>query len=109
MNNLVYLIGNLIEEPNIEIIKEEKSKLILNIKVRRQYPNEDGTYENDIFRCVTWNGVAKHTSERCHKGDLVGIKGRLQTRTCVDSDEIHNLAEVVADRVSLLASKRNEE
>ena len=30
---------------------------------------------------MLWNGIASATKDYCHKGDVVGIKGKLQTRT----------------------------
>lgn len=46
----------------------------------------NGEYETDFINCVLWDSVAKSTSEYCKKGDIVGIKGRLQTRV-VEKDE----------------------
>ena len=80
MHNLVYLIGRLTQDPEIKELDENKSNLAINLAVQRSFKNEDGIYETDFIRCILWNGVAIHTSEYCHKGDLVGVKGRLQNR-----------------------------
>ena len=109
MHNLVYLIGRLTEDPEVKKIDEEKSRLSMNLAVQRSYKNEEGIYETDFIRCILWNGVASHTSEYCHKGDLVGIRGRLQTRSYEDNGETKYITEVIVDRVSFLASKKNEE
>lgn len=110
MHNLVYLIGRLTEDPEIKTYEDEKSRLSLNLAVQRSYKNEEGIYETDFIRCVLWNGIASNTSEYCHKGDLVGIKGRLQTRSYEDEEgETKYITEVIVDRVSFLASKRSTE
>ncbi|MDE5630062.1 MAG: single-stranded DNA-binding protein [Bacilli bacterium] len=109
MHNLVYLIGRLTEDPEVKKYEDDKSRLSINLAVQRAYKNEDGIYETDFIRCILWNGIASHTSEYCHKGDLVGIKGRLQTRSYEDAGETKYVTEVIVDRVSFLASKKTTE
>ena len=36
-------------------------------------------YETDFVDCTLFDGVAQNTSEYCKKGDIVGVKGRIQT------------------------------
>jgi single-stranded DNA-binding protein ssbB len=110
MHNVVYLIGRLTEDPTLKSIGEEKDMLTINLAVQRSYKNENGIYETDFIRCILWNGIAKNTSEYCHKGDLVGVKGRLQTRKYEDENkEDKYITEVIVDKVSFLASKRETE
>lgn len=107
MHNVVYLIGRLTEDPSLKNFGEEKDMLTINLAVQRSYKNENGLYETDFIRCILWNGIAKNTSEYCHKGDLVGVKGRLQTRKYLNEQEEEKyITEVVVDKVSFLASKR---
>lgn len=109
MHNLVYLIGRLTEDPEMKTFEDGKSSLVINLAVQRSYKNESGIYEVDYIRCVLWNGIASHTSEYCKKGDLVGVKGRLQTRSYEADSETKYITEVIVDKVSFLASKRKEE
>lgn len=108
MHNLVYLIGRLTEDPQMKTFEDGKSSLAINLAVQRSYKNEEGIYEVDYIRCVLWNGVASHTSEYCKKGDLVGVKGRLQTRSYEVEKETKYITEVIVDKVSFLASKRKD-
>ena len=111
MHNMVYLIGRLTEDPTIK--DEESNYLPINLAVQRAYKNEDGVYETDYLRCVMWDGIATNTCEYCKKGDLVGIKGRLQNRSYEDetTKEKKYITEVIVDKISFLASKKekNEE
>ena len=109
MHNLVYLIGRLTQDPEVKELDDEKSSLAINLAVQRSYKNEEGIYEVDYIRCILWNGIATHTSEYCHKGDLVGVKGRLQTRKYEVDKETKYITEVIVDKVSFLSSKRVEE
>lgn len=106
MHNLVYLIGRLTEDPEAKKLDNDRSTLTINLAVQRSFKNEDGIYETDFIRCILWNGVAIHTSEYCHKGDLVGVKGRLQTRKYEVNNEVKYITEVIVDKVSFLSSKR---
>ena len=109
MHNLVYLIGRLASEPEVKQLDDDRSTLSINIAVQRSFKNEDGLYDTDFIRCILWNGVALHTSEYCHKGDLVGVKGRIQTRTYEKNDEVKYITEVIVDKISFLSSKKIEE
>lgn len=108
MHNLVYLIGRLAEDPVVKEYEEGKSMLTINLAVQRSYKNEKGLYEVDFIRCILWNGIANHTSEYCKKGDLVGVKGRIQNRSYEDNGEKKYITEVIVDKVSFLASKRED-
>lgn len=106
MHNLVYLIGRLTENPEIKELEDGKSMLTINLAVQRSFKNENGIYETDFIRCILWNGVASRTSEYCKKGDLVGVKGRLQNRSYVDGEVTKYITEVIVDKISFLASKK---
>ena len=108
MHNLVYLIGRLTEEPEVRELEDGKTTLAINLAVQRSYKNEDGIYETDFIRCVPWNAIATSTQEYCKRGDLVGIKGRLQNRKYEVDGEVKYITEVIVDKLSFLASKRED-
>ncbi len=108
MHNLVYLIGRLTEDPVVKKLEDGTETLPFNLAVQRSYKNEDGVYETDFIRCVLWNAIAAHTAEYCKKGDLVGIKGRLQNRSYEVDNEKKYISEVIVDKVSFLASKKED-
>ena len=109
MLNQVVLVGRLTDEPNIVDIDDNKKKTVVNLAVNRPFKNSEGLYETDFIRCVLWNGIATNTKEYCHKGDIVGIKGRLQTSTYEDNEERKYLTEVIAERITFISSNKKEE
>ena len=70
---------------------------------------KNGEYESDFIRCILWDAIATSTSEYCKKGDIVGIKGRIQVTQYEQNNEKKYLTEVVAEKVTFLSSKKQEE
>lgn len=99
MNQLI-LVGRIAKDLEIEE-KEQKKKTILTLAISRDYRNTNGEYETDFIPCILWNGIAERTTEYCRKGDVAGIKGKLQSSK--------NGIYVVADKVTFISSKKNEE
>ena len=103
MNN-VTLVGRLTQDPEIKESPDGTCRTIINIAVSRDYRNNDGVYEADFIKCVLWNGIASATKDYCHKGDVVGIKGRLQTRSYEDENKKKHIMEVIVDKVTFISS-----
>lgn len=103
MLNQIVLVGRLIENPTIKELESGKKVTSVTLAVPRSFKNIDGEYETDFITCKLWDGVASSTTEYCNKGDLIGIKGRLQTHKVDDSYK----QEVIAEKVTFLSSKAN--
>lgn len=108
--NQFFGVGRLVEDPKVETTESGKQMVRVPIAVQRSYKNADGEYDTDFFDVVLWNGVATNTSEYCHKGDLIGVKGRLESNTYETEDgEKKKSTYIVADKISFLASKHHEQ
>ena len=110
MLNQVVLVGRLTDD--IEVITKDNGKKVSSmvLAVQRTFKNSEGIYEADFIRCTLWNAVASSTSEYCHKGDIVGIKGRIQVSSYEDKDGTKKYStEVIAEKVTFLSSKKVEE
>lgn len=108
MLNQTVIVGRIVREP--ELYETEAGRVTnITLAVPRTFKNSEGEYDTDFISCVLWKGVAENTVEYCHKGDLVGIKGRLQTRNIELEDETKkHIMEVVAEKVTFLSSKKKE-
>lgn len=109
MLNQLVVIGRLVKEP--ELKKTDTGKKVTNITlaVPRSYKNMNGEYDADFIDCILWNNVAESTTEYCHKGDLLGVRGRIQTRSYEKDDEKKYVTEVIAEKVTFLSSKKADE
>ena len=108
MLNQVILVGRLTRD--IKINKTESGKKIANLSlaIPRSFKNMDGIYDTDYVDCILWDNVALNTSEYCHKGDIVGIKGRIQSRIVEYNEKKSNILELVAEKVTFLTTKKEE-
>ena len=109
MLNQVVLVGRLTSDPEAVQLEGGHKKSIFNVAVPRSYKNSNGEYETDFIRCVLWDAIATSTAEYCHKGDIVGIKGRIQVTQYEENNDKKYLTEVVAEKVTFLSSKKQEE
>ena len=108
MLNQAVLVGRIVREP--ELKETEKGNVTnITLAVPRSFKNSNGEYDTDFISCVLWKGVAENTVEYCKKGDLVGIKGKIETNTYETEDgEKKKATNIVAERVTFLSSKAPE-
>lgn len=107
MLNQVVIAGRLTSDPVVEETENGKKVSSITVAVPRSNKNVDGTYDTDFIRCTLWGGIAENTCEYCKKGDIVGVKGRIQTSSYETEDGNKKYAmEVVAEKISFLSSKK---
>ena len=110
MMNSIALVGRLVAEPEFKELEDGKKVSNMTLAVPRSYKNENGEYEADFVDCVLWSGVAETTAEYCKKGDIVGVKGRIQTNNYETEDgEKRKSTSIVAEKVTFLSSKSKED
>lgn len=110
MINQIILVGRLTGDPEIEAYENGKKRTIINIAVQRQFKNIDNKYDTDFFRCVLWNGMASNTKNYCQRGDIVGVKGRVQNRSYVDSENnTRYITEIIAEKISFVSHAQRKE
>ena len=110
MINQVIITGRIANDPEVIVGENNKKRTYITLAVPRAYKNMEGQYDTDFIRCTLWNGIAETTCEYCKKSDLVGVKGRIQTRNVEFEDETKKqFVEVIAEKVTFLSSNRNKE
>lgn len=108
MLNQIILVGRLTRDVKINTTENGKKIATLSLAIPRSFKNMDGLYDTDFVDCILWENVATNTSEYCHKGDIVGIKGRIQSRVLEEDEVKKNILEVVAEKVTFLTGKKIE-
>lgn len=109
MLNQVVIVGRLVQNPTVEKTESGKEKSYITLAVPRSYKNADGEYETDFVDCILWGGVASNTAEYCKQGDIVGVKGKVETNTYEAEDgKKKKSTQIVAEKVTFLSSKSKE-
>lgn len=105
MLNQVILVGRLVRNPELQLTENGKKISVVTLAVNRAFKNVNGEYDTDFFDCTLWTSVAENTAEYCRTGDVIGVKGRLQTRIFEKDDgSKFKKTEIVAERVTFLSS-----
>lgn len=97
MLNQIVIVGRLTETPKVE-----EGKSIVTLAVPRSFKNDEGAYDTDFIPFVLNGLVATNTAEYCRKGDIVGVKGRVQR---LENEELG----LVAEKITFLSTAKKEE
>ena len=105
MINRTILVGRLTKDPVLRKTANGSSVTSFTLAVNRKY-KQDGQPDADFINTVAWNKTADIVAQYTHKGSLIGVEGRIQTRSYDDqSGKRVYVTEVVADSVQFLESK----
>lgn len=108
--NRTILIGRLTKTPEVKSTQSGISVVAFTIAVNRAFTNEQGEKEADFIQCVVWRKQAENLAKYCDKGSLIGVEGRIQTRTYEDDKgNTKYITEVVCDQITFLDTKKKEE
>ena len=109
MLNQVVIVGRLVKDPELRETQSGKKVTYITLAVPRSYKNVDGEYETDFIDCTLWTTVAQSTTQYCKKGDLLGVKGRLQTSTYEKDGEKKYTTDIIAEKITFLTNKRADD
>lgn len=106
MLNNVSLVGRLTKDAELRYTPSNVAVATFTIAVNRTFKNESGEREADFINCVMWRQQAENLANFAKKGALIGITGRIQTRS-YDNQQGQRVyvTEVVAEQFQLLESK----
>ena len=110
MINRAVLTGRLTKDPELRYTQSGTAVCSFTIAVDRQFRNKDGDRDADFIRCQIWRKSAENFSNFTHKGSLVGLDGRIQTRNYENQQgQRVYVTEVVVDNFALLDSKNDSQ
>lgn len=109
MINSVVLVGRLTKD--VELRKTQSGLSVASFTVacdRRlsQEQRNNNEQSADFISCVAWRGSADFLGKYAHKGDTVGVEGKIQTRNYDRDSQRVYVTEVLANSVNLLHSKQ---
>lgn len=108
MLNQIILVGRLVKTPELFSTENGKKGSIVTLAVARSFKNQDGEYDTDFIDCTLWTAIAENTAEYCKTGDVIGVRGRVQSRIIDNEDGTkYKKMEIIAEKVTFLSSSKN--
>lgn len=108
MINNVTLIGRLTRDAELRYTTSNIATAQFNIACNRNFKNANDEYDADFINCVMWREQAERFCNWTRKGMLVGITGRIQTRSYENNNGKRvYVTEVVAENFQVLEKRDN--
>ena len=107
--NKVVIIGRTTKDIEIKATSTGTSVVEFSVAVRRNFKNANGETESDFFNCVAYSKLAETIGRYVKKGDMIGLDGRLQTRSYTNREgkKVY-VTEIIAENVEFLQTKKQE-
>ena len=108
MINNVTLIGRLGKDVELKYTKSGLAVASGTLAVSRRFQTKNGEREVDWINFVIWRKAAETFANFTHKGSLVGLEGRIQTRNYENKQgQRVYVTEVIVENFSFLEAKNS--
>ncbi|WP_455683940.1 single-stranded DNA-binding protein [Thomasclavelia sp.] len=110
MINRVVLVGRMTRDPELRRTPQGDAVTSFTLAVNRNFTSRDGQQQADFINCVVWRKPAENVERYCSKGSLVGVEGRIQTRSYdnAQGQKVY-VVEVICDSVQFLETRAARE
>lgn len=110
MLNSICLVGRLTKDPELRYTQSNQAVATFSLAVKRNFKSQNGEREADFINCVIWRQQAENLANWAKKGALIGITGRIQTRSYENQQgQLVYVTEVVAEQLQLLENRKDRE
>lgn len=110
MLNNVSLVGRMTRDAELRYTPSNQAVATFSLAVNRNFKSQNGEREADFINCVIWRQQAENLANWAKKGALIGIAGRIQTRSYENQQgQRVYVTEVVAEQFQLLESRKDRE
>lgn len=107
MINRATLTGRLTKDVELRYTQNGTAVATFTLAVDRRFKSQNNERETDFIQCVIWQKSAESFAQYMHKGSLVGIEGRIQTRNYENQQgQRVYVTEVIVENFSFLESKQ---
>ncbi|WP_270616914.1 single-stranded DNA-binding protein [Streptococcus salivarius] len=110
MINNVVLVGRMTRDAELKHTGNNIAVASFSLAVNRTFKDANGERETDFINCVIWRQQAENLANWAKKGALIGITGRIQTRSYENQQgQRVYVTEVVAENFQMLESRAARE
>lgn len=107
--NQVSVIGRIVRDIELKDLGEGKQVVNNTIAVPIIFKKDSGQ-DTDFIPIVAWNKTAVLLHQYCKKGSLIGLTGRMQSRSYLNKEnETIYVVEMVVNTVQFLSNKAKED
>ena len=109
MLNHIVIMGRLTRDPELRTTQSGVSVTSFTVAVDRDFGGRDGgERQTDFVDCVAWRQTGEFVSKYFHKGSMIVVSGRLQSRKWQDREGNNRVNwEINADNVYVGESRRD--
>ena len=110
MINNVVLVGRTTKDPELRYTPSNVAVATFSLAVNRIFKDANGEREADFINCVIWRQSAENLANWAKKGALIGITGRIQTRSYENQQgQRVYVTEVVAENFQMLEGNQQNQ
>ena len=111
MLNHIVIMGRLTRDPELRTTQSGVSVASFTVAVDRDFVGRDGgERQTDFFDCSAWRQTGEFVSKYFHKGSMIVVSGRMQSRKFQDREGNNRTAwDIQADNVYFGESKRDND
>ena len=109
--NKVILVGYVGKDPEVRYLDGGVAVANFSLATTESYKNKEGNKvdQTEWHHVVAWRGLAEIIEKYVKKGQLLYIEGKIRTRTYGEENNKKYFTEVIADQMTMLGGKRDEQ
>ena len=106
MLNRVVIVGRLTRDPDLRYTPSGVAVANFTVAANRPFRNQQGEQEADFINCVSWRKQAENLANYMKKGSLIGVDGRIQTRSYEGQDgKMVYVTVVIAESIQFIVPR----
>ena len=104
------LVGHVGKDPEIRYLEGGVAVAKFSLATTETYKNKEGNKvdQTEWHNVTAWRGLAEVIEKYVKKGQLLYIEGKIRTRTVGDGDNRKYYTDIIADQMTMLGGKRDE-
>lgn len=111
MLNQTVLVGKIAKDIVLEELDNGQKACDVILSISRNTKNNKGVYDYDFITCKLFGGMAENITKYCQKGDIIGVKGNIQSNINEITDNLNKKIDIsiIAEKVTFLSSKSKDD
>lgn len=106
--NVAIFSGRIVADPELRTTQSGVSVATMRLAVQRRFKDANGEKVSDFFSCVAWRQTAEYAHKYLHKGDMVIVRGEMQTRSYDAQDGSKRyVTELIVDDIQSCGNTRS--